>query len=104
MLLIDIGNSWLKSAYFRDEVLHHICPLEISNFKNNRKICWALPKRKMLSSENIFVSSVASRKVNEKCILAAKRRVLFFGVVFLKRFSPSVSLLFARPLQGIPSY
>ena len=67
MLLIDIGNSWLKSAYFRDDVLHHICPLKISNFKNDRKICWALPERKMLLSENIFVSSVASQQVNEKC-------------------------------------
>ncbi len=67
MLLIDIGNSWLKSAYFRDDELHHICPLEISNFKNDRKICWALPERKMLMSENIFVSSVASQQVNEKC-------------------------------------
>ena len=67
MLLIDIGNSWLKSAYFRDEVLHPIPPLEISDFKSDRKVCWTLPGREMLSPETILVSSVASQEVNEKC-------------------------------------
>ena len=67
MLLIDIGNSWLKSAYFRDEVLHSISPLEISHFKSDRTVSWVLPKREMLSTEKILVSSVASQEVNEKC-------------------------------------
>ena len=60
MLLIDIGNSWLKSAHFRDEVLHPISPLEISHFKSDRTVCWTLPDRKMLSPEKILVSSVAT--------------------------------------------
>ena len=67
MLLIDIGNSWLKSAYFRDEVLHSISPLEISHFKSDRTVSWVLPEREMLSPEKILVSSVASQEVNEKC-------------------------------------
>ena len=45
MLLIDIGNSWLKSAYFRDEVLHHISPVEISHFKSDRTVSWSLPEK-----------------------------------------------------------
>ena len=67
MLLIDIGNSWLKSAYFRDEVLHPISPLEVSHFKSDRTVSWVLPEREMLSPEKILVSSVASQEVNEKC-------------------------------------
>ena len=67
MLLIDIGNSWLKSAYFQDEVLHHICPVETSDFRGDRKVDWSLPEKKMLSPKKILVSSVASDQVNEKC-------------------------------------
>ena len=67
MLLIDIGNSWLKSAYFQDEVLHHICPVETSDFRGDRKVDWSLPEKKMLSPKKILVSSVASQEVNEKC-------------------------------------
>ena len=67
MLLIDIGNSLLKSAYFRDEVLYYICPVETSNFSSDSKFHWPLPEKKMLSLEKIFVSSVASDQVNQKC-------------------------------------
>ena len=67
MLLIDIGNSWLKSAYFQDEVLHHICPVETSDFMGDRKVDWSLPEKKMLSPKKILVSSVASDQVNERC-------------------------------------
>ena len=67
MLLIDIGNSWLKSAYFQYEVLHHICPVATSDFRGDRKVDWSLPEKKMLSPKKILVSSVASDQVNEKC-------------------------------------
>ncbi len=67
MLLIDIGNSWLKGAYLRDEDLHHICPVETASFRSDRKFHWSLPEKKMLSPEKILVSSVASDQVNEKC-------------------------------------
>jgi type III pantothenate kinase len=67
MLFVDIGNSWLKSAYYRDGVLHPINPVKTLTLMDEGNINWPLPDKNILASEKIFVSSVASEEVNQKC-------------------------------------
>jgi len=67
MLLVDIGNTWTKSAYCYDGLLNYATPIKTANFLSQKLDGWPFAAEISKKPEKIHISSVASKNINENC-------------------------------------
>ncbi|MEC9247923.1 MAG: type III pantothenate kinase [Pseudomonadota bacterium] len=67
MFLVDIGNTWTKSAFCREGVLIHGSPIKTMDLNAAKLKNWPFVKDPGFSPKKILISSVSTREVSEDC-------------------------------------
>ena len=67
MFLVDIGNTWTKSAFCRDGVLIHGSPIKTTDLNAAKFKNWPFVRDPSFSPNKILISSVSTSEVSEGC-------------------------------------